>query len=113
LKLKILTQIFYFFFKRRKICTNAETTSQNRLRKRAVQTTTKNWNKFENKWNFYFELREIVIMKISSDNDKKMNKNSNEERENKRLREALKKAVEKDKAPKSLRERLRRMIREN
>jgi non-homologous end joining protein Ku len=104
---------FLFFFQKAKNMHKCKTTSQNRLRKRAVQTTTKNWNKFENQWNFYFELREIVIMKISSDNDKKMNKNSNEERENKRLREALKKAVEKDKAPKSLRERLRRMIREN
>ena len=52
-------------------------------------------------------------MKSSSANDKKMNKNSNEERENKRLRDALQKAVRRDKAPTSLRERIRRMIREN
>ena len=48
--------------------------------------------------------------------DKKLmtnGKNSNEERENKRLSDALKKAVQKEKAPESLRERVCRMIREN
>jgi len=39
-------------------------------------------------------------------------KNSDEERENKRLRELLQKAVNKEKAPESLREKIRRMIRE-
>lgn len=52
-------------------------------------------------------------MKKFSVNNNKMKKNSNEERENKRLRDALKKAVEKDTAPKSLGQRIRRMIREN
>jgi hypothetical protein len=37
---------------------------------------------------------------------------SDEERENKRLREILQKAVNKEKAPESLREKLRKMIRE-
>ena len=37
---------------------------------------------------------------------------SDEERENKRLRELLQKAVNKEKAPESLREKLRKMIRE-
>ena len=48
---------------------------------------------------------------------KKMKQNgtmkiSDEERENRRLRELLQKAVNKEKAPESLREKLRRMIRE-
>ena len=37
---------------------------------------------------------------------------SDEERENRRLRELLQKAVNKEKAPESLREKLRKMIRE-
>lgn len=37
---------------------------------------------------------------------------SNEEQANKRLREALQKAVNAEKAPENLRERIRRMIRE-
>ena len=37
---------------------------------------------------------------------------SDEERENKRLRELLQKAVNKEKAPESLREKIRKMIRE-
>ncbi|MEP6901220.1 MAG: hypothetical protein ABJA66_05690 [Actinomycetota bacterium] len=50
--------------------------------------------------------------------DKKMMNNGNgttkisdEERENKRLREALQKAVNQEKAPESLRERIAKMIR--
>ena len=50
---------------------------------------------------------------------KKMTQNGNrhlkisdEERENRRLRELLQKAVNKEKAPESLREKLRKMIRE-
>ena len=39
-------------------------------------------------------------------------KNEDEERENKRLRELLKKTVNKEKAPESLRERIAKMIRE-
>ena len=39
-------------------------------------------------------------------------KNEDEERENKRLRELLKKAVNKEKAPESLRQRIAKMIRE-
>ena len=39
-------------------------------------------------------------------------KNEDEERENKRLRELLKKAVNKEKAPESLRGRIAKMIRE-
>ena len=37
---------------------------------------------------------------------------SNDERENRRLREMLQKAVRKEKAPESLREKIRKMIRE-
>ena len=37
---------------------------------------------------------------------------SDEERENRHLRELLQKAVDKEKAPESLREKIRRMIRE-
>ncbi len=47
-----------------------------------------------------------------SANDKKMNKNSSSTGENKRLREALQKAVNAEKAPQNLREKIRRMIRE-
>ena len=50
---------------------------------------------------------------------KKMNMNGNdalkladEERDNKRLRELLQSAVNKEKAPESLRDRIRKMIRE-
>jgi hypothetical protein len=39
-------------------------------------------------------------------------KTSNEERENKRLRDLLQKAVNKEKAPESLRERIAKMIRQ-
>jgi hypothetical protein len=40
-------------------------------------------------------------------------KNPLDERENKRLRELLQKAVRQEKVPASLREKIRRMIREN
>ena len=54
-------------------------------------------------------------MKHSSIKDKMMTngKTSNEEQENKRLREALQKAVNAEKAPESLRQRIRKMIRES
>ena len=45
-------------------------------------------------------------------NENETVKTSNEERENKRLREILQKAVNKEKAPESLRERIAKMIRE-
>lgn len=54
----------------------------------------------------------LVKTEMKTINENGAMKPAFDERENRRLRAALQKAVRKEKAPESLRERIRRMIRE-